>query len=223
MKRARAGIVTRGLLTALLLAGGSTVVGAAPVHVEVVALYRDAAVLLIEDQTRMLRVGETVTEGIRLLSANSEEAVIEVDGERRILTLSRRMGGEFKPAEKVQVSIARNPSGHYLIVGAINGVPVRFLVDTGATVVAMNEEHARRLGIDYRAGMRSTAATASGVAATYQVMLDRVDVGAISVGPVAAAVIEGSQLADVLLGMSFLQRVEMTESAGVLVLTSKLQ
>lgn len=222
MRIAGGGEVVRRLILTLLLSQAMLALAAQPGPIEVVGLFKDAAVLLVDEQHVLLRVGERSEQGIFLVSANSEQAVIEIDGKRQTLSLSRRMGGNFKAAEKSSVAVARNGAGQYVIGGAINGLPVRFLVDTGATVVAMSVAHARRLGLDYERGRKSNALTANGLTASYQVMLDSVQVGEISVPNVEAAVLEGGKIEDVLLGMSFLSRVQMAESNGLLLLESKL-
>jgi aspartyl protease family protein len=107
-------------------------------------------------------------------------------------------------------------------VGSINGLPVGFLVDTGATAVAMNADEARRLGIDFRVEGESTwVATASAVSRAFSVTLARVKVGDIELHNVGAIVLDGPQPRDVLLGMTFLQRLEMHNQGDHLTLRKK--
>ena len=94
---------------------------------------------------------------------------------------------------------------------------MRFLVDTGATVIALPASEARRLGIDYRAGKRGMVQTANGPASVYSVKLDSVKVGAIELTLVDAMVIEQG-LETPLLGMSFLNRVEMRRDGQTMTL-----
>ena len=109
-----------------------------------------------------------------------------------------------------------------LLENRINGLPVGFLVDTGASSVAMNAGEARRLGIDFRVDGDSTyVSTASGVARAYRVRLDRVKVGAIELRNVEALVVDGSSPTEVLLGMSFLQRLELMNQGDHLTLRRK--
>ncbi|HSC83403.1 MAG TPA: TIGR02281 family clan AA aspartic protease, partial [Pseudomonas sp.] len=104
-----------------------------------------------------------------------------------------------------------------------NGHPVQFLVDTGATTVAMNEGQARRLGIDYRVvGRPMVASTAGGNVRGWRIKLDLVKVGGLEVLGVEAVVLEGDSPTEVLLGMSFLSRVRWREDNGVLLLESKI-
>jgi aspartyl protease family protein len=106
----------------------------------------------------------------------------------------------------------------YQVAGTINGRSVQFLVDTGATTVAMNDATARGLGIDYRAGERSLVETASGIVEAFAVNLTEVAVGGIRVPNVRAMVIRGAQPSRVLLGMTFLSRTRIEHVQDALVL-----
>ena len=110
----------------------------------------------------------------------------------------------------------------YSTVGFINGQQVNFLVDTGATWIAMNVHQARSLGINFRyIGKRGSVSTANGIVPFYQVILDKVRVGEIELLNVAAGVLEGSSPPQVLLGNSFLNRVEMQRHGQVMLLKKK--
>lgn len=186
------------------------------------ALFEGRAVLTIDGRQRLLRVGETSAEGVRLVSASAREAVIEVDGQRSTLTLSRAIGGGFATPERRQASTQRNARGEYRVAGTINGRQLTLLVDTGANVVALNSGEARRLGIDYRLhGMPSRVQTASGVVDAWSVTLERVEIAGIVVRNVAASVLEGEHPDPALLGMSWLSRVGMREDSGVLYLEER--
>jgi aspartyl protease family protein len=104
----------------------------------------------------------------------------------------------------------------------INGRPINFMVDTGATWIAMNVHQARSLGINFRyTGKRSMVSTANGSVPVYRVILDKVSVGEIELTNVEAAVLEGDSPAEVLLGNSFLNRVEMQRQGQVMLLKQK--
>ena len=96
------------------------------------------------------------------------------------------------------------------------------LVDTGATVVALSSQQAQQLGINYLQGRATTVVTASGRANAYQIKLRSVIVGGINAEVVSAVVVEGDYPEMVLLGMSYLNYVDMREQNGVLLLQSKL-
>lgn len=208
----------RWLLLVMLL-GMETVV-AAP-RVSVYALFNGMAVLKIDGKQRKLKVGETSPEGIKLLEANSRTAVLEIDGRR----VSRRLGSDVSTGlsspSKPSVKLLNDGHGMYHVNGQINGRPINFIVDTGATLVSMNERDADRLGIDYLAGQVAQASTAAGISKIYLVDLASVKVGTIELKNVKGAVHEGNFPEKTLLGMSFLKRVEMRNSNGVLTLTRK--
>lgn len=194
----------------------------AATDVRVVALFSERAMLLIDGKQHLMRPGETSPEGVTLISANSETAVIEVDGREVTARLDGRVSARKRTAQTKEVQVRRNPAGMYSTVGSINGLPVPFLVDTGATQIAMNSAQARRLGIDYRViGKRSAVTTASGREPAWLVMLDTVKVGDLKLLNVSGIVIEGEQPEVTLLGMSFLGRLEITNSGHLMTLRQK--
>jgi aspartyl protease family protein len=119
-------------------------------------------------------------------------------------------------AEEGEVVLKRNRGGHYVAAGEINGRAVTFLVDTGATQVAHSSELAREL--DLKLGSRLTVQTANGIVSGYAARLDSVRLGSIVMPNVGALVTSGMEGDVVLLGMSFLQRLEFTQVGGRLVL-----
>lgn len=204
------------LIAVLSLAASS--LGAAPAHVEVEALFTDAAVLRIDGQRKMLRTGQSFG-GVTLVAAHSRTATLDVDGTTMELGLSSRVGTNYQAAQSRVVEIPRDAQLQYQTTATINGTRVRVLVDTGANVVAMNSRHAAALGVDYRAGVAGQVETAGGILQAWQVTLRSVDVGGIQVDSVQASVVEGDFPVDVLLGMTFLRHVEMQETNGVLSLS----
>ena len=98
---------------------------------------------------------------------------------------------------------------------------MRFLVDTGASKVALSALEAKRLGISYLSAPRGLAQTANGNTVAYAVKLDTVRVGDITVNNVDAAVIEGQGLNVILLGMSFLNRMQMRRDGETLTLLKR--
>jgi len=176
-----------------------------------------AAVLVIDGGApRSVRVGQKLS-GVTVIAVDREQAVVEVDGQRRSVALGQHYRGEEAPDTRQSVVLAADARGHFTVEGAINGGSMRFLVDTGATAIALPASDARRLGIDYRKGVRGITHTANGNAVAYRVRLDRVKVGAIELTGVEAIVIE-SGLEIALLGMSFLNRVEMRREGETMTL-----
>ena len=210
----------RGLCTALLLLVFSVPLFAAP---EIIAsgLFKDKALLTIDGKPRLLKIGASSPEGVKLLSSDSQQASILVEGQTLTLHLSQRISTAFKKPKFSEVKIPRGRNGHYFTAGAINGRPAKFMVDTGATVIAMNINEARRLGIDLRQAKKGMSSTAGGMVETFRVVLDKVSVGSVTLHRISASVIKGDFPEQILLGNSFLSKVEMTEQAGVLVFRKK--
>lgn len=206
------------LLGSLLL---SQVVPAAP-DVRVLGLFSDKAVLDIAGHRAVLDVGETGPHGVKLVAADSDRAVLEIGGVRREALLDGRVSARKPAAPAAEVQVWRNPQGMFTTVGSINGLPVSFMVDTGATLVALNAVEARRLGIDYRvSGNPASVVTASGVEQAWSVILDRVKVGELELRNVGAVVMEGAYPSTALLGMSYLGRLEISNSGQLMTLRKK--
>jgi aspartyl protease family protein len=212
----------RGAALAVLgavLAGGT--LADAP-RVRVLALFPSKAMLEIDGRERLLRAGQASPEGVTLVSADQHEAVVEVGGRRETLTFGTSVGGSFAAPETREVKIYRNAKGAYTTVGSINGRTVDIMVDTGASAIAMSATEARRLGISYRLdGDPVGVTTASGTVPGHRVTLDRVSVGEITVRNVDALVIPGDLPEQVLLGLTFLNRVEMRQEGAEMVLRTK--
>jgi aspartyl protease family protein len=191
------------------------------VDVEVKMLAKGSAVLLIDGNQRMLREGARSPEGVVLVSADGKQAVIEIDGKQRTMQISHGISRQFKAADKTEIRIASSEGGHYRAKGLINGTPVDFFVDTGATFVSMNYHEAERLGIDYRGGIPSSTTTANGRADTFIVTLNNVSVGNIVLNQVLASVHLTDFPQEILLGNSYLGRVDISIDNGVLILKEK--
>jgi aspartyl protease family protein len=190
----------------------------------VLGVFPDRAMIQVDGERRVLRVGEDAgPDGIRLLSTDSRagHVVLEINGQRRQMALGGRVGGSFQSRQGAQARILADSSGAYTTSGSINGRSVTFLVDTGATAVAMSSSEARRLGIDYSRGQVTQVATASGNAFAYRITLDRVRVGEIEQRNVPAVVITGDAPRVALLGMSFLSRLELRNEGQALVLEQR--
>jgi len=194
----------------------------AGMDVRVVGLFSDRAVLLVEGRQHVLRVGQTSPEGVKLVLANSESAVLLIDGEEVTARLDGRVSARKRTATVKEVQVWRDTTGMYTTVGSIDGLPVSFLIDTGATQVAMNASQARRLGIDYHVtGDPAEVTTASGVERAWMVTLDSVKVGDLEVRNVSAVVLEGKQPKVTLLGMSYLGRMEISNDGRLMTLRQK--
>ena len=191
--------------------------------VRVVGLFPNAALLNIDGQRTLVKAGKTGPQGVTVVSADSRSAVLQIDGVKSTHTLSRDYGsGSFAEPEKRRLTISKGVGGHYLITGLVNGNTVPFMVDTGATTIAMNSIQARRLGIDFKSkGTPVRVSTASGTEKAWLVYLNSVKLGSIEVLGVDAMVLDGEFPRDVLLGMSFLSRVSWREEQGALIVEAK--
>jgi len=191
---------------------------AAP-SIVLLALFEEKALLHIDGERRLLHTGETSPEGLFLVSANTEQAVVRIDGRQEILRLGMTVtfpGSLAEPdpawAGPKTISLWADPSGFFYVQGMINGYPVRFLVDTGATTVAISSELAKRIGIDYTRGRSGIANTASGLTRMYGIDLKSVTVGGIKINNVQAGIVLGSFPLEPLLGMSFLSQLDMVRT-----------
>lgn len=190
---------------------------AASVTVE--ALLPNTVVLKINGARKTLRAGDS-HEGVKLISADATVALLEINGERLRLGLNRNITTSYQAPEQRRLDIPRNDRMQYITTALINGNSVRVLVDTGANVVAINSSQAEAMGIDYKtAGTPSKLETASSVIDAWTINLAVVEVGGMRVENVRASVIEGSYPSTPLLGMTYLQHVELRESNGVLSLS----
>lgn len=182
----------------------------------------DKALLVIDGAPRSVAVGSTV-QGVRLVSVNSGEAVVEVKGKRVVLAIGGaqvNLGGMLSAGNGAQIVLTAEGGGHFFTAGSINGKAVRFLVDTGATNVSMGQAEADRLGLDYRNGPRSASVTANGAVPTFRTSLASVRVGDVTVYNVDATVLPAT-MSHVLLGNSFLTRFQMKRENDTLTLDKR--
>jgi len=132
-----------------------------------------------------------------------------VDGKPRVLALGQHYRSAPAADTRQSVTLAADARGHFFTDATINDQQVRFVVDTGASVVVLSGADANRLHLDYRKGRRAAMQTANGATTGYFVKLDRIRVGGIELSGVDAVVVEEGLGGFGLLGMSFLNRVEM--------------
>ena len=179
------------------------------------------AVVTIDGKQRILKMGTPSPEGVSLITADSQKAVLEWQGERIERTLTREISANYTERTEEEARIPRGRDNHFFTTGNINGQPVRFMVDTGAFAIAMTPVEADRLHLNWRQGERFVANTAGGGTPSYKVMLDSVSVGGITLHNIVAAVIVADSTGEILLGMSFLEKTEMREANNTLVLRKK--
>lgn len=196
----------------------------AETQVNIVGLFQGKAIMAINGgKPRTLSAGEISPEGIRLIAASSDKAVIEVDGVKRELGMGQAIALPSKDAVAggSSVTLYADSTGHHFIDGHINGASLRFLVDTGASAIVMNSGDARYAKIDYKRGTPVSVQTANGVANAYKVVINNVRLNGLVLTQVDGLIMEGGSPAVVLLGMSALNRVEMKRDGIALTLTKK--
>ena len=180
--------------------------------ISVIGVFQGRGAVLVIDggAPQNVRIGQKVG-GVTLVSVEKTGAVIDDGGRRRTIGIGQHMTSTQSTAASraPQVTLAANNRGQFITQSTVNGASMQFLVDTGANVVAIPGGEARRLGIDFTKGPKSMAQTANGATPVYRIKLDSVKVGEIELLNVDAIVIDGGGLALPLLGMSFLDRVEM--------------
>ena len=193
-----------------------------PGSVRVLALFPGKAMLEVDGKRKVLAAGAPPYAGVRLLSADPTHAVVEIAGQRQELRIGSAVSATYQKPTRREVRINSDATGSYFVDGLVNGQPVRFLVDTGATSVAMSELHAARLGIRHRVeGQRVGVGTASGSTGGFSVNLRSVSVGGLRVNDVDAVVIDGDSPRHVLLGMSVLTEFEMDQRDNLLILRAR--
>ncbi|CAN5495384.1 TIGR02281 family clan AA aspartic protease [soil metagenome] len=181
------------------------------------------ALLVIDGQTRMMSAGAT-ERGVKLVSVDANEAVVEVGGKKITLAVGgspvNLVPGEASASKGTQIVLHATSGGHFAAAGSINGRSVQFLVDTGATLVSMSQATADRIGLDYRKGRQSMAQTANGAIPVTMTTLSTVRVGDVELYNVEAIVMPAA-MDTVLLGNSFLSRFQMKRDNDQMVLSKR--
>lgn len=188
--------------------------------VAMVGAFPGKAVLVIDGSAPHALAAGQSQGGVKVVSVARDSAVVEVDGRRLTVQLGAQPVALSSSAESNYVILPSDSRGHYRGNGTINGRSVQYVVDTGATSVAMSASTASRLGVNYVKGVRGSVTTANGSVAVYQVTLETVTLGGISVHNVEAVVLP-QEMPDILLGMSFLRRMEMKQENANLMLRQR--
>ena len=169
---------------------------------------------------KTVAIGEKV-QNVRLLSLQDGQAVVESAGQRITLRMDSPVSvgaGGGSNASGSRIVLNADSRGHFMASGAINGRSgVSFMLDTGATTVAMSVADATRIGLDYQKGTPVRMNTANGVALGYRLRLDAVRVGDVEVRDVDA-IVSQQPMPYVLLGNSFIGRFSMRRDAEQMVL-----
>ena len=207
------------LLCTLALALAATWAGAQTVAIN--GTLGSKALLIVDGGfPKAVAVGESF-KGVKVVSIAGDTVNLEIGGKRQIVRVgdapSSVGGSAGKESSGSKVVLAAGAGGHFVSEGQINGRVVQFMVDTGATMVAMSVAEAERIGIKYKNGQVIQMGTANGVAQGWRVILESVRVGDVMVSGVDAVVSSGG-MPYVLLGNSFLNRFQMTRNNDQMVL-----
>lgn len=189
--------------------------------IQVYALFTNMAIVKIDGKQRKLRTGQTSPEGVKLISSDSEKAILEINGKQESYELGSQISFGVTERKQQEARIWQT-RGMYITPGLINNQPVDFMVDTGASWIAINRVTAQKLGINYfYEGQQGWVSTANGTVPIYKVMLDKVKVGGIELRNVEAAILDNSNASYILLGNSFLNRVDMQREGQMMLLKEK--
>lgn len=206
--------------SALLLALCAGAAGAT--DVALAGLLPGRAVLVVNGgNPRTLSVGARTAEGVKLVAVESGVAVVEIDGKKQRLVLGEHAVSSGGSGGAATVTLTSDERGQFFSAGSVNGAPMRFMVDTGASFVALNANDAARAGIDYRnKGQPGVTSTANGLIRTWRVPGNTVRMGDITLHEVEVSVSEAS-MPITLLGMSFLNRLEMKRDGDTMTLKKR--
>jgi aspartyl protease family protein len=210
------------LLFALGLGGLGIGIPAHAQNLSLAGRMGDKALLMSQGRTLVLAVGQSDS-GLRLLRWEQDVAVVEQGGVQhklRVGAAPASQGGAAGAGGAREIVIPVSTGGHFIAGGAINGQPVRFMVDTGATLVSMSRGEASRLGLDLRGARSVVTQTAAGAVQAQVLPLRRVRVGEVEVYDVLALVSD-APLPFILLGNSFLERFQWRRDNDVMRLERK--
>ena len=199
--------VKSAALLAVLLAGSA----AQAQSVALAGMLGNKALLVVNGTApKTVAAGET-HEGVKVISTSGDQALVEQNGKRNTLRVGEapvNMGASKSGGKGNRIVLVAGTGGHFMTAGQINGKAVQFMVDTGATSVAMGAQDAERTGINFRIGQPVMMSTANGSVQGYRIKLDSVRVGDVEVFGVDA-VVTPQPMPYMLLGNSFLTRFQM--------------
>lgn len=171
---------------------------------------------------KALAAGES-HRGVKVVAVRADQVTVEVGGKRQNIDLGGApvsIGGGGGGAGGTQIVLTASSGGHFVTSGSINGRATQFMVDTGATSVAMSADEARRLGINFEQGEPGQGSTANGLIPIWRVSLRSLRIQDVEVQGVDAVVVP-SGMPHVLLGNSFLTRFQMKRENDMLTLTRR--
>jgi aspartyl protease family protein len=178
------------------------------------------ALLMINGgEPQAVPVGKTI-DGIKLLSVQGDQVIIEVGGRKRPLRVGQHAIGVSTGDGSDKIVMTADSRGHFYTTGTINGTSVRFIVDTGASMISLGATDARRIGLDFNRGQKALTNTANGQVVVSKMQVDTVRIGGVTMHNVDA-LIHQNDLPIALLGMSFLNRMEMQRDGSTMTLKKR--
>ena len=215
--------MTRIVKTAALLAVLLAASAAQAESVALAGMLGNKALLVVNGTApKTVAAGET-HEGVKVISTSGDQAVVEQNGKRNTLRIGEapvNVGTSKSGGKGNRIVLVAGLGGHFITAGQINGKAVQFMVDTGATSVAMGAQDAERTGINFRVGQPVMMSTANGSVQGYRIKLDSVRVGDVEVFGVEA-VVTPQPMPFMLLGNSFLTRFQMLRENDQMTLTKR--
>ena len=178
------------------------------------------AMLMINgSEPQSVAVGQSL-DGVKVVSVQGDQVVVEIGGKKRPLRVGQHAIGAAAADGTGKVVMTADNQGHFFTTGTVNGVSVRFLVDTGATMISLGASDARRIGLDFNRGQKGMTQTANGQSAVSKIQLDTVRIGDVTLHNVDA-LIHQTEMPMALLGMSFLNRMEMQRDGSTMTLKKR--
>jgi aspartyl protease family protein len=178
------------------------------------------AMLMINGgEPQAVSIGQSL-DGVKVLSIQGEQATIEVGGKKRPLRVGQHAIGVSGGDGSDKITMTADLQGHFFTTGTINGTSVRFLVDTGASMISLGATDARRIGLDFNRGQKTLSTTANGQVVVSKIQLDTVRIAGVTLHNVDA-LIHQNDMPIALLGMSFLNRMEMQRDGSIMTLKKR--
>ncbi len=208
----------------LLLLGTAHLASAQEMNVSVTGLFPPSKVLLtIDGQPKVVAAGSTFN-GVKVVSVEETGATLEFGGRKQFVPMGSHYaaiaGHDQESANAKSITLAADARGHFAVSGTINGGHMQFLVDTGASFISIGMQDAKRLGLDLKNATVVYMSTANGTIPAYKIRLAEVNIEGIVLYGIDAVVHDNMQ-GFALLGMSFLNRMEMKRNGQTMTLTKR--
>ena len=210
----------KSMLHCTVLALGLISGGAGAQDVGLAGVMGSKAMLMINGgEPQAVAVGQSL-DGVKVVAVQGDQVVVEIGGKKRPLRVGQHAIGAAAADGSGKVVMTADNQGHFYTTGTVNGVSVRFLVDTGATMISLGASDARRIGLDFNRGQKGMTQTANGQGVVSKIQLDTVRIGDVTLHNVDA-LIHQTEMPMALLGMSFLNRMEMQRDGSTMTLKKR--